>query len=365
MSKIGKVVKKVASVALPIAASFIPGIGPLGMALAGAAGGALGGGGIKGALLGGLTSGLGAGMFGAAPAASQGGIFGNLNNSIYNTLSPLRSIGSSISSGIGDAISPLSKIFDSGASATHSAAPISGGITSRNLPILSASKNAAYSPGSFMSHFDKVAQPVSSGSGIGDFISDLFPSSLGDFGKLASLAQSIGGANASPKGTQSQQDILNQMNADKEKISQQNANFMQALNSAPMQRPMNTAPVDYYSYGSRPEFSFFNNNELAPKFAKGGEVKIKNSEKVISKRAASPLDQLKGQADTIDAKVSLGEYVIPADVVSGLGDGNTSAGAKQLDNLIKGLRTHKAPAMKKGKLPPKAKSPLSYIGAMA
>lgn len=54
-----KSLKKIASVALPVGAAFIPGIGPLAAAGLGAAGGLVGGGGLKGALLGGLTSGAG------------------------------------------------------------------------------------------------------------------------------------------------------------------------------------------------------------------------------------------------------------------------------------------------------------------
>lgn len=55
----GKSIKKLAGVALPVAASLIPGIGPVAAAGLGAAGGALSGGGLKGALLGGVTSGIG------------------------------------------------------------------------------------------------------------------------------------------------------------------------------------------------------------------------------------------------------------------------------------------------------------------
>lgn len=45
-----------------------------------------------------------------------------------------------------------------------------------------------------------------------------------------------------------------------------------------------------------------------------------------------------GVSDSIDAKLSSGEYVIPADVVSGLGKGSSEAGAKLLDDLIAQVR---------------------------
>lgn len=39
-----------------------------------------------------------------------------------------------------------------------------------------------------------------------------------------------------------------------------------------------------------------------------------------------------GRADTMKATVPAGTYIIPADIVSALGDGNTIAGAKVLDH---------------------------------
>lgn len=67
-----------------------------------------------------------------------------------------------------------------------------------------------------------------------------------------------------------------------------------------------------------------------------------------------------GQDDKIPAQLSDGEYVMDADVVSALGDGNNEAGAAKLDQMRQQIRTHKrsAPA---NKIPPKAKSPLAYM----
>ena len=71
-SKVANILKTVA----PIAASFIPGIGPLAAAGIGAGIGALGGGGLKGALLGGITSGAG-NYLGAGNALSSLGSSGS------------------------------------------------------------------------------------------------------------------------------------------------------------------------------------------------------------------------------------------------------------------------------------------------
>ena len=67
-----------------------------------------------------------------------------------------------------------------------------------------------------------------------------------------------------------------------------------------------------------------------------------------------------GQADGVPINASHGEYVMDADTVSALGDGNTDAGAAKLDQMRQNIRRHKraAPAHR---IPPKAKSPEAYL----
>jgi hypothetical protein len=67
-----------------------------------------------------------------------------------------------------------------------------------------------------------------------------------------------------------------------------------------------------------------------------------------------------GQDDKIPAMLSDGEYVMDADTVSSLGDGNNAAGAKKLDKMRVGIRTHKRSAPPT-KIPPKAKKPEAYL----
>jgi hypothetical protein len=67
-----------------------------------------------------------------------------------------------------------------------------------------------------------------------------------------------------------------------------------------------------------------------------------------------------GQADKVHAALSGGEYIMDADVVSALGDGNTDAGAAKLDEMRENIRRHKRSAPT-GKIPPPAKSPLEYM----
>ena len=72
-----------------------------------------------------------------------------------------------------------------------------------------------------------------------------------------------------------------------------------------------------------------------------------------------------GRDDTIDAKLSDGEYVMDAETVALLGDGSTKAGAERLDAMREQLRRQKGRQLAKGKFSPNAKSPLAYLkGAM-
>jgi len=67
-----------------------------------------------------------------------------------------------------------------------------------------------------------------------------------------------------------------------------------------------------------------------------------------------------GQADDVNASLSHGEYVFDADTVAALGDGNTEAGAAELDRMREAIRRHKrsAPA---SKIPPPSKGALGYL----
>jgi len=72
-----------------------------------------------------------------------------------------------------------------------------------------------------------------------------------------------------------------------------------------------------------------------------------------------------GRADTIDAKLSDGEYVIDAETVAMLGDGSNQEGAKRLDVMRQNIRSHKGKNLAKGKISPNAKSALAYLKEFA
>lgn len=73
-----------------------------------------------------------------------------------------------------------------------------------------------------------------------------------------------------------------------------------------------------------------------------------------------------GRTDNIHAMLSPGEYVMDAETVALLGNGNGDAGAKRLDQMRAAVRKQKGGALSRGKISPDAQSPLTYLsGRMA
>lgn len=67
-----------------------------------------------------------------------------------------------------------------------------------------------------------------------------------------------------------------------------------------------------------------------------------------------------GTSDSVPAMLASGEFVIPADVVSSLGNGDNDAGAVTLKNFLEVIRKHKRAADARH-LPPDSKGPLAYL----
>lgn len=67
-----------------------------------------------------------------------------------------------------------------------------------------------------------------------------------------------------------------------------------------------------------------------------------------------------GTSDSVPAMLASGEFVIPADVVSGLGNGDNDAGAKVLDEFMAAIRHHKRSTNPR-ELPPDSEGPLAYL----
>lgn len=93
-------------------------------------------------------------------------------------------------------------------------------------------------------------------------------------------------------------------------------------------------------------------NQKVPRLARGGAL----SQVAYLARGAGS-----GRADTIDARLSDGEYVMDAETVALLGDGSTKEGARRLDSMREQLRQHKGKSMARGQFSANAKSPLAYL----
>lgn len=111
--------RRIAGAALPVAAAFIPGVGPVASALiqagAGAAGSAIAGGGLKGALTGAAMGGLGAATGGLGSAASRmgaGGVKEGLGSFVQRAILDPRALtqiaGGAIGGGTGAALQAAS-----------------------------------------------------------------------------------------------------------------------------------------------------------------------------------------------------------------------------------------------------------------
>jgi len=117
-----------------------------------------------------------------------------------------------------------------------------------------------------------------------------------------------------------------------------------------VKRKYRPAPLNYRP-GIDPEHSYIEDeeNEAPINKYRGGRIDMSNGGYLGGDTG--------GHADKIKANLADGEYVLSADVVSHLGDGNNRNGAKKLDSFMKNVRAHKAT---KG-FPPKAKVINEYM----
>ena len=96
------------------------------------------------------------------------------------------------------------------------------------------------------------------------------------------------------------------------------------------------------------------------KKAEGGDVHVPEfySEGGLNHRYVKGAGD--GTSDSIPAMLANGEFVIPADVVSSLGNGDNDSGAHVLDEFLKTIREHKRKA-DANHLPPDSKGALGYL----
>lgn len=102
----------------------------------------------------------------------------------------------------------------------------------------------------------------------------------------------------------------------------------------------------------------FGGFDVFPHFAQGGHNPEFFSEGGLQNRYVR--GEGDGTSDGVPAMLATGEFVIPADVVSALGNGDNNSGASVLDNFMESIRTHKQDHDPK-ELPPDSMGPLEYL----
>lgn len=371
---LGKLLKKVGKVALPIAgiaANFIPGIGPLASAAIGAATGAggslLNGGGLKGALTGGLMGALpGAlkGIGGVAPAAATtaagagAGTAGTaMSNAAQTALKAVPAAAGSAASPL--ALSPLlSTPITSATQIAPTLAAAQGVTPAATTAAPAVTTVAPTAPAARPNFWNRNFSPF----GLNTGIPNKFAVPALGLGAIA-----LAGGFKSPKEDPAQ-------SADQ--FFGQSVNKSSGPGAAASPRPLavNNRPTeDYARAGYMPEYQYYG-------MAKGGEVPpmaarppAKRGKRPPAKKPSAPPAAPSlavqgpgdGRDDQIDAKLSDGEYVMDAETVSMLGNGSNQAGAKALDGLRVNLRKHKGSKLAKGKISPNAKQPGAYMKGSA
>ena len=101
-------------------------------------------------------------------------------------------------------------------------------------------------------------------------------------------------------------------------------------------------------------------------FAQGGTIPEGHNPQFFSEGGLNSLENAyvqgdgDGTSDSVPAMLANGEFVIPADVVSKLGNGSNDSGAGVLGQMLIAIREH-AQNHDPKKLPPKSKSALAYL----
>ena len=283
----------------------------LGAGLIGAGTGAVAGG-AKGAVLGGLTGAIGSYALGPSGLNLVGG-----DNSVLSGLTD--KLGITGSGGLTENLG-LDKLLP-GTTTASSTEAANAGSTAGGVRDASIATTNGVTGGNAAS-WDKA------GSGLGSLLSG------GNLTKYALpaavLASALSGKKSAPTATATNSD----------------ANYGTHLSNVPFNRQAQAVDVANVAYGKTPNM-FFKDNSLPSTVTAAQGRYIKGAGTGIS--------------DSIPARLSDGEYVIDAQTVSMLGDGSSDAGAKKLDQLREEIRKQKGGLLAKGKFPPKAHSPLSYL----
>ena len=143
--------------------------------------------------------------------------------------------------------------------------------------------------------------------------------------------------------------------------------LMGALAMAAALKPQKQLKID--PRGQVAQRGWNTTNQIRRGYAEGGEIKgngglgeiLVQLVKAAAEKGLIPGED-GGQDDVVDIKAAPGEYIIDAEIVAALGDGNTNSGAKKLDKMRNNIREHKRTGGLTS-IPPKAKQLEEYLGA--
>lgn len=363
---------------LPIALSFIaPGIGTtiggflasglstaaqaaIGAGVIGAGAGLLGGGGLKGALIGGLTSGIGNYALGPAGLGitGPGGSLSKATDSLGLTgENGLFGSGPSITtgpSGVDYVEAPVGSPEANAASAKLEA-QMGGEMSPLTSTAVSQAQGAATAAAPAVDATTKASTGV-----LSSLQSAVKDSGIGSLVKYVPLALAAGSLLTQPKAVQNtvkglspdQQEYFNRPSTywDWDKVQADADRNNMSLTEYVNQNWDNLTGGDYNKPAEQ------TSGQTPVMAARGGPL---SQVAYLAKGSGS------GRDDTINAKLSDGEYVIDAETVALLGDGSNAEGARRLDQMRKQIRTQKGKTLAKGGFSPDAKSPLAYLKGVA
>jgi hypothetical protein len=374
LGKLGKILKKIA----PIAVSFIPGIGPVAGAALGAGMGALSGGGLKGALLGGISGALG----GAGAAGKIGGALGKGMSGVAQ-----KAIGDAVIGGALGAASgqdPLKAALMSGGTsflrgqfAPRAPAPSAQGAA----PTTAAPTTLSSAPDTIMQGrglFD-YSTPSSQMSAVapagGVYVSPSVQASLNTAAAQSSMPSApvkfmdrdfLGikglpnkyGLGASALAAAAAYDLLKPKEKETDSAAAREEFFGPTF-SGSGGRPAGGFRLASIPAAQEPQniMSDYSSRYLSG-YALGGDV---GDEGRSEGESFAVQGKGTGRSDEIPAMLSDGEYVFDAETVALLGDGSSKAGAKKLDDFRVKIRKQKGKRLAKGKFSQDAKHPEKYM----
>ena len=335
----GKILGKIAKVALPIAATAIG--GPLAGAAVGAGMGALGGGGLKGALIGGIGGGLSGGL-----GSSLSGLGTSIGGQLATAAPILAKTAASAVPAAVSAVAPTvaADVLKQGlvsampALAEDAIAPVVSSVVAPAVSDLAVPLAAAVKPVNWWNRDIGV---------LGKLGTD-----LGLKNKHAAIAAGLLGA-AGIDALRKKEDtsMPSESRFFGDTFSASGAPTTGGGGTARGTTSYSARPLEsYYAKGYAPEYAYLS--------AKGGAV----PENPPMERSSFAVDGPgTGRSDDIPAMLSDGEYVIDAETVSMLGDGSSKAGAKKLDSFRINIRKQKGRKLAKGKISHDAKAPERYM----